>query len=104
MRLQQDIGMRTRYKLGALEPFTFIADGKPYSWRNCVELGRLSLLDAGVVTSVLKTAEAKFILIVVVNDREVIDPHGFSEGFYSATVIDEELATKLSEGFSTITS
>ena len=95
--------MRTRYKLGALEPFTFAADGKNFSWSDCVELGRLSLLDAGVVTSVLKTADAKFILIVVVSDQEVIDLHGSSEGFYTATVVDEELASKLIEGFTAIT-
>ena len=94
------MGERKRIDLKPGEPFTVECDGQRYKWTECYKLAEIAFMPANIFDSVLKTADGKYIRLVVVSDDEDFGPFGVSKGWYSAYSLDEAQAMKWRQAWS----
>jgi hypothetical protein len=91
--------MRVPFQLTGLQPFSFVVDGKLYSYADSQRLAFKPNLVANIEETIIQTPDGRNVWLTVVSADEEADPYGIKRGWYTVQVLDDASANSLVKAF-----
>jgi len=91
--------MRVPFQLTGSQPFSFLVDGKPYSYADSTRLAFKPNLAANIEETVIQTPDGRKVWLTVVSADEESGPYGIERGWYTVQVLDNASADALIKAF-----